>query len=238
MKPVILIPTYNERENLPALISAIRESAPGAHVLLIDDNSPDGTAALAEEIAAGCDGAVSVLKRAAKDGFSRAYRDGIKHILKDDYDVVVMMDGDLSHDPKSLPVFFEQISDHDLVVGSRYLHGISVINWDLKRLILSKFATRYVQLVTALPFTDTTSGFCCWRREKLELIDWDRVISNGYLFTIEMKYRAHQHGLKITEVPIIFTERRLGKSKLNWAIILEAITGVIRLRFSRRNHPR
>jgi dolichol-phosphate mannosyltransferase len=158
---------------------------------------------------------------------------GFKFALARDYDVIAQMDADLSHDPAYLPGFFEQIIESDLVVGSRYLHGISVVNWDLRRLILSRAASVYVRFVTRMPLTDATSGFKCWRRETLAAIDLDKIFSGGYLFQVEMSFRTYQKGSRIVEVPIVFVERRLGRSKMDWGIIAEAILGVIRMRLRR-----
>jgi dolichol-phosphate mannosyltransferase len=233
MRCLVVLPTYNERENLRDLVEGIRRHAPCAHVLVVDDDSPDGTGALADELCGRYPGAVFVLHRGRKEGLGRAYVAGFKFALARGYDAVVQMDADFSHDPKYLPLFFERARESDLVVGSRYLNGISVVNWDLKRLILSKAATAYVRLVTRMPLTDTTGGFKCWRSEALEGIDLEDVFSNGYLFQVEMTYRAFRKKLRIEEVPIVFVERRLGRSKFHWGIITEAIWGVVRMRLRR-----
>lgn len=196
----------------------------------MDDNSPDGTGQLAEELCRAAGGRLSVLHRPAKQGLGRAYVAGFKQALAGGYDIIVQMDADLSHDPSFLPRFFEKIREADLVLGSRYLHGIAVVNWDFKRLLLSKSATAYVRMVTGMPFTDLTGGFKCWRRQALEAIALDGVFANGYLFQIETTYRAWRSGFRIAEVPIIFFERNLGSSKMDFPIIWEALWGVIRLR--------
>lgn len=233
MRCLIVLPTYNERENLRAMIESIQQHAPGADIVVVDDESEDGTGALADELSHEQPERVFVIHRPHKDGLGRAYVAGFKFALTRNYEVIVQMDVDFSHDPSYLPQFFEHIRAHDLVVGSRYLKGISVVNWDLKRLILSRAATRYVRFITRLPLTDATSGFKCWRREALEAIDLDKIFSGGYLFQVEMSYRTHQKHFRIEEIPIIFVERRLGRSKMDWGIIAEAILGVIRMRLRR-----
>jgi dolichol-phosphate mannosyltransferase len=233
-----VIPTYNERENLPLLVEKIREHAPQLDLLVVDDNSPDGTGQLAEDLGRASNARLAVLHRPRKEGLGRAYVAGFQHALARGYDTIVQMDADLSHDPSFLPAFLEKIRDADVVLGSRYLHGIAVVNWDFKRLLLSKAATAYVRLVTGMPFTDLTGGFKCWRREALEAIGLDRVFANGYLFQVETTYRAWSKGFRIAEVPIIFFERNLGRSKMDVAIIWEALWGVIRLRLRRPAGPK
>jgi len=233
MRCLVVLPTYNERENLRTIVESIQTYAPGAHVLVVDDDSPDGTGALADELNREQPEKVFVLHRTRKEGLGRAYVAGFEFALARDYDFVLQMDADFSHDPKYLPAFFEAARESDLVVGSRYLKGISVVNWDLKRLILSKAATLYVRLVTRMPLTDTTGGFKCWRREALEAIGLEGVFSNGYLFQVEMTYKAFRKNLRIAEVPIVFVERRLGRSKMHWGIIAEALWGVVRMRLRR-----
>ena len=230
MRSLVVVPTYNERENISALIESIQQFAPEAHVLVVDDNSPDGTGELADQLSAAQPGRIFVIHRERKEGLGPAYIDGFKFALARDYEFIVHMDADFSHDPKFLPQFFERIGESDLVAGSRYLNGISVVNWDLKRLMLSKAATAYIRLVTSLPVTDATSGFKLWRREVLAAVDLDRLWSNGYVFLAEMSYQAFRKGFKISEVPIVFVERRLGRSKFNLGIITEALWGVLRMR--------
>lgn len=233
MRCLIVLPTYNEQENLRAIVGSIRQQAPAADIVVVDDESEDGTGTLADELSQEHPGKVFVIHRPTKDGLGRAYVAGFKFALERDYELVMQMDADFSHDPSYLPQFLDEIRDHDLVVGSRYLNGISVVNWDLKRLILSRAATGYVRLITRLPLTDATSGFKCWRREVLEAIDLEKIFSSGYLFQVEMSYRAYQQKFRIEEIPIIFVERRLGRSKMDWGIIAEAILGVVRLRLRR-----
>lgn len=235
MQAVVVIPTYNERENIGPLVEKIWQHANDLHVLIVDDNSPDGTGKIADELSQKNPGKLFVLHRRNKDGLGRAYVEGFKHALQKDYEIILQMDADLSHDPSYLPLFLEELRHASLVLGSRYLHGISVVNWDFKRLMLSKMATKYVRLITRMPFTDTTGGFKCWRRETLEAVGLEAVFSNGYLFQIEMTFRAYKKGFKVVEVPIIFIERNLGKSKMSWAVIWEAIWGVLRLKLRSRS---
>lgn len=233
MNCLVVIPTYNERENLPGIVESIQQHAPDAHVAIVDDNSPDGTGALADEICQAQPEKIFVIHRERKEGLGPAYIAGFEFALARGYEFIVQMDADFSHDPKFLPLFFEAIKDHDLVIGSRYLNGISVVNWDLKRLILSQAASVYVRFVTRMPLTDTTTGFKCWRREALETIGLDQLVSNGYVFLAEMSYRAFRKKMRIIEVPIVFVERRLGRSKMSGGIIAEGIWGVIRMRLRR-----
>ncbi len=231
MQAIVVIPTYNERDNLEQLVEKIQQYANDLHILIVDDNSPDGTGQIADQLSKRNPGKLFVLHRERKEGLGKAYVEGFSHVLEKDYEVILQMDADLSHDPSYLPLFLEQIRHCDLVLGSRYLHGISVVNWDLKRLVLSKLATLYVQLITRMPFSDTTTGFKCWRRDTLELVGVRGAFSNGYLFQIETTYKTYRKKFKVSEVPIIFVERNNGRSKMNWNIILEALWGVLRLRF-------
>jgi len=233
MRSLVVLPTYNELENLSAIIESIHEHAPDTHVLIVDDNSPDGTGRLADELSAQHPDRVFVLHREGKRGLGAAYVDGFNFALARDYDVIVQMDADFSHDPKYLVDFFEKIREHDVVIGSRYVTGISVVNWDLKRLILSQAASAYVRCITGMPLTDTTTGFKCWRREALETIGVDNLASNGYVFLAEMSYRAFRKKLRMIEVPIIFVERRLGRSKMDLGIMIEGLWGVLRMRLRR-----
>lgn len=230
MRTIIVVPTYNERANLEELVEKIQQVAPEVHILIVDDNSPDNTGELADKLSRKWPDQIFVLHRSDKEGLGKAYIDGFKWVLNRDYECIVHMDADLSHDPAHLPRFFAKIKENDLVVGSRYLNGISVVNWDLKRLILSKLATNYVRFITRVPFTDTTSGYNCWRREALEKINFENAFSSGYVFLVEMKYKAWRNGFRLAEVPIIFIERKSGDSKLDWKVFREAVWGVIRLR--------
>ncbi len=235
---IVVVPTYNERPNLEPLVAAIRKQVPGIHVLIVDDNSPDGTGRLADELAARYPGSVFTLHRPAKQGLGRAYTHAFRVLCGDNYDYIVQMDADFSHDPAYLPSLIEALEDHDLAMGSRYLRGVSVVNWDFKRLVLSKAASHYVRLVAGLPLKDATGGFRAWRTSALRSLDLDHVFSQGYLFQVEMAWRTHRQGLRVVEVPIIFYERRLGQSKVDLRIIWEAAVGVLRLRFMRRPHAR
>jgi dolichol-phosphate mannosyltransferase len=236
MKPIVVVPTYNEIENLERIVGLIREQPGGFHILIVDDNSPDGTGRLADELSSRHPGEVQVLHRASKEGLGRAYVAGFGHVLKmPEYDAIIQMDADLSHDPSYLPEFLKMLETFDCVLGSRYLHGISVVNWDFKRLVLSKGASLYVKLITNMPYSDATGGFKAWRREALNAIGLDQLFSNGYLFQIETTYRLHRtKEFSIGEISIIFRDRDLGRSKIDLPIILEAVWGVIRLRVTGR----
>ena len=230
MRTVVVVPTYNERANLPRLVERIRQTGLSLDILVVDDNSPDGTGQLADQLSAA-GGGLFVLHRPKKEGLGRAYVAGFMRALEMGYDIVLQMDCDLSHDPGCLPDFLARIQDCDLVLGSRYLQGIRVVNWDFKRLLLSKMATSYVKLVTGMRFSDATGGFKCWRSGTLRSINLDGMFSNGYLFQIETTYKAYRKGCRVEEIPIIFYERNLGRSKMNWRIIWEALWGVLMLRF-------
>jgi dolichol-phosphate mannosyltransferase len=230
---LVVLPTYNEAENLREVVAQIRRQPGGFHILIVDDASPDGTGAIADSLAAESPGEVRVLHRDRKEGLGRAYVAAFGHALKLGYETIVQMDADLSHSPSYLPAMVEGLAGSDVVLGSRYVRGVNVVNWDLKRLILSKAATRYARIVTGMPYSDVTSGFKCWRREALQAIGLDLVFSSGYLFQIETTYRAHRLGLRVAEVPIIFYERNLGRSKIDLGIISEALLGVVRLRLRR-----
>ena len=234
MKAIVVVPTYNERENLENFVHSVRAQPGDIDILVVDDNSPDGTGDLADELAAQFPGSVSVLHRKRKEGLGPAYLAGFQHVLANlDHDRIIQMDADLSHDPAYLPAFLKASETHDLVLGSRYVKGISVVNWDFKRLLLSKTASLYVRIATGLPFTDLTGGFKCWRRQTLEGIDLRKVSARGYIFQTEMTYRAHRMGFLVGEIPIIFYERNLGRSKISGPIILEALFRVGLLRFKR-----
>jgi dolichol-phosphate mannosyltransferase len=234
MKAIVVVPTYNERENIENLIASVQAQPGNIDVLVVDDNSPDGTGDLAEEIAARSPGKVSVLHRNRKEGLGPAYLAGFQHVLANmDHELIMQMDADLSHDPAYLPKFVKAAESYDLILGSRYVKGISVVNWDFKRLLLSKTASRYVRLVTGLPHTDLTGGFKCWRRKTLEGIGLRHVSARGYIFQTEMTYRAYRKGFRVGEIPIIFYERNMGRSKISGPIIVEALFRVGLLRFKR-----
>lgn len=230
MNFLVIIPTFNERENLPELVRRL-EAAGAQDLLFVDDHSADGTAEWIKELARQRSG-IHLLERPGKQGLGTAYTTGFKWALERGYECVFEIDADLSHDPAEIPNFIRKIeAGHDLVVGSRYLGGIRIINWPLSRLILSQCAAWYTQFWTGLPLTDPTSGFKCFRRTVLEALDLDRVRSNGYAFQIEVNHCAWRKGFRITEVPIIFTERTGGASKMNREIVWEAVWLVPRLRF-------
>ena len=232
---VVVIPTYNERQNITTLIHTIHQTIPDLHILVVDDNSPDGTAEEVRQLQASLGDKISLYSRPQKDGLAHAYAAGFKEALRRGHDIILQMDADLSHDPSYLTEFLRYIHSYDLVLGSRYLRGVNVVNWDFKRLLLSKAASVYVRWITGLPFSDLTGGFKCWRRSALEKIDLDRIFSNGYLFQIEMTWKAAHSGCRIAEIPIIFYEREIGRSKIDAKIILEAVWGVMTLPFRSKN---
>ena len=229
MKTLIVTPTYNERKNIRELVSTLFELNPDFHILVVDDSSPDGTAEIVEELQADCAN-LHLLSRNEKTGLGSAYIAGFNYALERDYEAVVQMDADMSHDPKDVPLLIEAIENADLAIGSRYLSGINVVNWPLQRLIISYGANIYTRLVTRLPVRDATGGFKCWRREALEAIILDGVRSQGYSFQSEMTYRAWLKGFRITEIPIIFVDRTVGESKMTRSIMLEAAVMIPRLR--------
>lgn len=229
MKALVVIPTYNERENLDPLLRQVFAQGLPIEVLIIDDNSPDGTGAMADELAAA-DPRVHVMHRAGKMGLGSAYVAGFRYALERDYDAVFEMDADFSHNPDSLPEFLRELETADLVVGSRYLHGVTVVNWPLKRLILSYGANVYSRVITGIPIKDLTGGYKCFRRRVLESLDLSRVKSDGYGFQIEINYKAWRKGFRIKEIPILFVDRRAGESKMNRRIVWEAAFMVWRLR--------
>ncbi|HTL56420.1 MAG TPA: polyprenol monophosphomannose synthase [Candidatus Limnocylindrales bacterium] len=229
-KTVVVVPTYNERENLSPLVQKVLGLPVPVDLLIVDDNSPDGTGKLADELALKHP-AVHVLHRSEKNGLGRAYIAGFKWALEHGYECVFEMDGDLSHNPDDIPAFLDAARDADLVLGSRYLNGIRIINWPLSRLMLSQGAAKYVQVITGMPFTDPTGGYKCFRRRALEAINLDEITSNGYSFQIEVTHRLWRKGMKVVEVPIIFTDRFQGRSKMTGHIIREAFLMVWRLWF-------
>jgi len=227
-KTIVIVPTYNERDNLPALVKRILTQPSPVEVLIVDGNSPDGTGKLADEIAAN-NTMVHVLHEREKSGLGRAYIAGFKWALERDYEFIFEMDGDVSHNPDDIPAFLKAAQDADLVLGSRYRNGIRVINWPLKRLMLSLFAAKYVQIVTGMPISDPTGGYKCFRRRTLLILDLDAVRSTGYSFQIEMTHKIWRRGMRIAEVPIIFTDRFQGRSKMTPKIAREAFFMVWRL---------
>jgi len=228
---LVVIPTYNERESLPRIVPLVLDQDPGLHVLVVDDASPDGTGEVAEDLARLHPGRVHVLHRTAKEGLGRAYVAGFRWGLARDYAHLAEMDADLSHPADRLPDFLEAIGHVDVVVGSRYVGGrANVVNWPISRLFISVFGSWYARTITGLPLSDATGGFNMFRREVLETIDLARIESNGYSFQIELKFRAWKKGFRIREIPIVFTERAEGESKMSGAIVREAVWKVWKLR--------
>ena len=223
MRKIVVIPTYNEKENLEAIAREVLAVDPEVEILVVDDNSPDGTGAIADRLAAA-HSRIHVLHRAAKEGLGHAYVAGLGRALELGADLVVQMDADFSHPPSALPGFFDLARDYDLVLGSRYVDGITVVNWPMLRLMLSYFGNRYTRVVLGgMPVMDGTGGFKCWRRSALEAISLAEVRANGYCFQIETTFRAWRAGLRIKETPILFVDRRLGTSKMHLSIAIEAL---------------
>jgi dolichol-phosphate mannosyltransferase len=231
MNALVVVPTYNERDNLPVVVRGILAHE-GFRVLVVDDGSPDGTGRVADDLAAAHPGRVDVLHRAGQRGLGRSYVEGLQRALLSDAELIFQMDADLSHNPEYLPALAEAAQHHDVVIGSRYLHGVSVVNWPLHRLFLSAFANRYIRAVTGLSPRDCTSGFRCWRRATLAKIPLNRVLSDGYAFLVEMLFHAARSGSRMGEVPIIFVERRQGQSKVSSSVLIESLITPWRLRFS------
>jgi len=225
---LVIVPTYNERDNLPRLVHRVFSLPVQVELLIVDDNSPDGTGQMADEFA-GRNPQMHVLHRPGKEGLGRAYCAGFSWGLQRSYQFLFEMDGDLSHNPDDIPRFLDAAAHADLVLGSRYAQGIRVINWPLGRLLLSLGAARYVQLITGMPFSDPTGGFKCFRRQALEAIDLQNIHSNGYSFQIELTHKIWRQGLRVAEVPITFTDRFQGTSKMSSHIVGEALWMVWRL---------
>ena len=229
MNTIIVTPTYNERKNIEELLNTIFTIDSNYHVLVVDDNSPDDTGAIVKELQSNYSN-LHLLSRVKKEGLGSAYVAGFKYALKGNYDKIVQMDADMSHDPKDVVSLISELDNSDVVIGSRYISGINVVNWPIRRLIISYGANIYTRLVTGLPVKDATGGFKCWKREVLESLDLDNVRSQGYSFQIEMTYRAWLQNFKIKEVPIIFVDRTIGESKMNRSVMLEAAIMIPRLR--------
>lgn len=236
---LVIIPTYNERNNLPRLWERLQQAVPHIDVLIVDDNSPDGTGAWADELAAR-QPSVHVLHRPAKEGLGLAYVAGFKWALAHGYTYVCQMDADHSHNPAQLPDLLAAAEHCDVALGSRYVGAIRVLDWDMKRLLISSFGNWYARTVTRLPYSDLTGGFKCWRRQVLEAIDLDSIHAVGYAFQIEMTWWAVQRGFRVCEVPIIFYGRYKGETKFSKAVIWEAVWAVwkLRLRLVRNDAPR
>jgi dolichol-phosphate mannosyltransferase len=221
MKTLIVIPTYNEKDNIKSLLPAIKKYLPHADTLVVDDASPDKTGAAVRAVMR-VNKRVKLMERKSKLGLGTAYVAGFKYALAHNYDMIFEMDADFSHDPKYLPDFIESMKTNDLAIGSRYINGISVVNWPIGRLILSKFANFYARSITGVPLTDLTSGFKCYNSRVLKAIDLDNIHSDGYAFQIEMHYKAWKKGFRIKELPIIFIDRHAGSSKMTRRVMLEA----------------
>mgnify|MGYP001348804366 CR=1 FL=1 len=229
---IIIIPTYNEKENIANIVRALFALEKVFHILVIDDNSPDGTAAIVKDLQNEYPEQLHLLERSGKLGLGTAYIYGFKWALSHHYEYIFEMDADFSHDPKDIPRLYAACHDEgaDMSIGSRYVSGVNVVNWPMGRVLMSYFASKYVRIITRLPIHDTTAGFVCYKRCVLETIDLDQVRFKGYAFQIEMKFTAYKYGFKITEVPVIFINRRLGTSKMNGSIFSEAVFGVIKLK--------
>ncbi|TET67033.1 MAG: polyprenol monophosphomannose synthase [Candidatus Zixiibacteriota bacterium] len=232
MRALVILPTYNEIENLPRIVPQILEVDPDLEVLVVDDDSPDGTGKEADRMAE-VNPRLSVIHRASKMGLGSAYITGFKYGIEKGFDYLFEMDADFSHDAKYLKDFLREIKEADLVVGSRYLQGVNVINWPMSRLLLSYFANVYTRIITGLPLRDATGGFKCYRREALEAIELDSVRSDGYSFQIEMSFKLWRKGFRLKEIPIIFYDRQQGESKMSKKIVREAVWMVWRLGLER-----
>ncbi len=226
---LIIIPTYNEKENIEKIITAVLNICPSSHVLVVDDNSPDGTAGAVKSIQKKTE-RVHLVERKGKLGLGSAYVRGFKFALERGYDLIFEMDADFSHDPSDVPRLLKAIEEADLVIGSRYKNGISVVNWPISRLFLSYFANVFARIVTGVPVMDLTAGFKCFRKEVINSLNLDSIRSDGYGFQIEVNYWVHRKGYTIKEIPVIFVDRRSGESKMSKRIIWEAFWLVLRLR--------
>jgi len=230
---LVIIPTYNEKETIEKIVRATFAQKKAFDILVVDDNSPDGTSDIVKKLQKEFPERLFLEIRLKKDGLGRAYIHGFHWALKRSYEYIIEMDADFSHNPKDLIRLYSKCADEgaDLSIGSRYSQGVNVVNWPMKRVLLSYFASKYVQFVTGMPFHDTTAGFVCYNRKVLETIQLDKIKFVGYAFQIEMKFKAWKHGFNIQEVSVIFTDRTLGESKMSKTIITEAIFGIIKMRF-------
>ncbi len=236
---IVIIPTYNERENIESIIRAVFGLEHTFHILVIDDGSPDGTAAIVKGMQQAEFGErLFLIERSGKLGLGTAYIAGFKWALQRGYDYIFEMDADFSHNPSDLPRLYDVCANGggDVAIGSRYVSGVNVVNWPMGRVLMSYFASKYVKIITGLPIHDTTAGFVCYRRQVLETIDLDQIRFKGYAFQIEMKFKAYKGGFKVVEVPVIFINRRLGTSKMNSSIFGEAVFGVIWLKWDSLMH--
>ncbi len=228
-RSLVIIPTYNERENVEQIVDQVLVQSPTLDILIVDDNSPDGTGELVDRLVQG-NGRLKVIHRSGKLGLGTAYVAGFKYAIERGYSYVFEMDADLSHDPEEIPNFLEAIREYDLVIGSRYIQGVNVINWPLSRLLLSRGASLYTRIITGIPVQDPTGGFKCFRRHVLESLDLDRIKSGGYSFQIEVNFKVWKKGFRIREIPIIFTDRAEGSSKMSRQIVREAVLMVWKLK--------
>ncbi len=229
-RTLVIIPTYDEADNIQRIVPQVLNQKEDVEVLVVDDNSPDGTASLVENLMES-DSRVHLIKRLGKSGLGTAYVEGFRYGCDHGYDYVFEMDADFSHDPAEIPKFIERMDQCDLVIGSRYRDGVRVVNWPIERLLLSYFANLYTRIITGLPLKDATGGFKCYRRKVLESIDLDSIRSNGYAFQIEMSFKSWKKGFKLCEIPIIFVDRRSGVSKMSKGIVYEAVFMVWKLKF-------
>lgn len=229
---LVIIPTYNEKENIEAIIRAVFSQEKDFHILVVDDSSPDGTATIVEHLQEEFPQELHIEKRAGKNGLGTAYIHGFKWAIAKKYDYIIEMDADFSHNPTDLIRLYNACANEgaDVSIGSRYSIGVNVVNWPMKRVLLSYFASKYVRFITRIPVNDTTAGFVCWKRKVLETIKLDKIKFVGYAFQIEMKYKAWKHKFNIKEVSVIFTDRTKGESKMSGGIFYEALFGVLKMR--------
>jgi dolichol-phosphate mannosyltransferase len=233
---LVIIPTYNEKENIEAIIRAVFNQEKDFHILIVDDNSPDGTATIVKKLMTEFSERLFIEERTGKNGLGTAYIHGFKWAIEKKYDYIIEMDADFSHNPNDLVRLYNACAKEgaDVSVGSRYVNNqVNVVNWDIKRLLLSYFASKYVRIITGIPLFDTTAGFVCYKRKVLETIKLDKIKFVGYAFQIEMKFKAWKHKFNLKEVSVVFTDRTLGESKMSGSIVYEALFGVIKMRFSR-----
>ena len=228
-KVLIILPTYNERESIVLIIPGIREYLPEAHILVVDDSSPDGTSNIVKDLSADIPN-LFILDRKKKEGLGRAYISGFKWALERQYELIFEMDADYSHDPKYLPGFITASEEADLVIGSRYISGVNVVDWPIKRLLLSYFGNVYARVIAGMPIKDCTGGFKCFKAKVLESVNLNKIGSSGYSFQVEMNYHVWKKGFKIVEIPIVFTDRKLGVSKMSSKIIQEGLILLWKLR--------
>mgnify|MGYP000200433866 FL=1 len=231
---LVIIPTYNEKENIEAIIRAVFNQEKAFHILIVDDNSPDGTSAIVNDLIGEFPGKLFIENRTEKNGIGTAYIHGFKWAIEKKYDYIIEMDADFSHNPKDLIRLYNACEKEgaDVSIGSRYSKGVNVVNWPMKRVLLSYFASKYVRFITRIPIHDTTAGFVCYKRNVLETIQLDKIKFVGYAFQIEMKFKAWKHKFNIKEVSVIFTDRTLGESKMSGSIVYEALFGVLKLRLN------